>query len=986
MTSANNFLTMFKKLGVMLRRTSTFYIVIISCLGLSTNQVKSQIQIHLQQPPPNQFLVEDLWKVTIINPTQNSYSIYLTATATEATAGQILNATSQNFTIYPGKRYITSADVGNVNVHYLNEEIKNIIKKTGSVPSGFYTICVKAIQANTQEQIIGSTCIEQNVNHYTPPTIISPSDKAKVYEELPVFNWLPPTPIKTNQKVRYTIKIVEILYRQSAVDAMQSNPEWFNLTNVIAPIYQYNFASRSFVPGNRYAWKVLCYVNDFFINESVVSEFTYAITEPEKLKSAWFKQSRSNTNHEKSDYMVNPDDSIGNTNDLDLEDLTNGNDIILKIRRLHLSEGGNSAAGEFDINPYLLQKKSPNFSLSGSSRLEGQNANRKGTYQLSPARYGRWEFNPTLSVYKIPLSVNLFLSTEQIDTKQNINNIGIIFEPQSLLLDLKTKFTNDLLSDDKMKEYGALHGLVEDPQNVRDSLELKSLEKLNSISLDTIRKIDNLRKKLQEVENAKEKLRSLEKIKKDIEGLKNTSDLQTITNKLAQYNSITPLQNVLLSIRTFGIATSYPTYTNLTLSGVPVTGANLEMNPGLLYFAITGLNNNKAIQGSDSVLSVFSRKLFGTRIGMGKYDETHLFSSYLYGKDDPNSIRTDSTKTVTPMKDHLMGLEGKISILDNMLYLKGEITGSLFTRDVTAPEISNSAIPDFLKNTFGIKMSSSVDYAYLLNGTLNLDKYGTRVSLNMNMTGPGYISLGAPNIRNDNFGFDIRLDQLLLNKQISFSGYFRREKDNLIPWKSSTTVNTLSSFSLNLRFQNYPYLLLIISPNSQLNNQTADSLKVENNTTLMNISTGYGFRVFNLYAFTNLTYSQQSGRTHLNIGDYNTRNFVAFETISFKFPLSLSMGYSFTKTKSSDIITNLNSVDFSGGYTFFDKWQNSAGINYSKESAGNKKFGIYFSSSIPISSIGTFDLRLEKNLYKDLIASTNNYDEFLLRATLSSNW
>jgi hypothetical protein len=965
-----------------------FIFLALFLITFCDKNLNAQVTIILQQPPPNRLLIEDLWKLRIINSSKNSYLVYLTATVTEAVAGQILDGTSKNLTITPGLNILTSNEVGNVDVHYLNEDIKNIIKKTGSVPSGNYTICVNVVKADGTGQFLATTCLSQDVNNYTQPIIISPNDKDMLSAELPVFNWLPPTPIRVNQNLTYTLKVVEIIQKQSGLDAMRSNPEWFIHTNITVPIYQYNFSSRRFVPGTRYAWKVLCYVNGIYVNESVIQEFTFIQNVNEKEIKGKVKPRGDNFYDENSNYSDISADKFSLDGGITSPNIMSENYIKSQIENIHLSLSNEKSAGgnEMHLNKSQLEKKMPNFILSGSSRIFGQNSNRQGTDQLIPQKYAVWEFNPSISVYKIPLSVNLLLTTQQTDSKQNINNIGIGFDPNTLIQDLKSNIINRVLSDDKIKEYDNLKTFVEDPQNIKNLAQLKELEKLSPQGLDTLNEYIELKKKAKEIDEAKEKLKIIEQTKKDVEEIKNSSDPNETLDKLKKYGGISPLNSFLLGVRTFGIATTYPNYTNLTLSGVPVTGANLELNPGLLYFAITALKNNKAIQTAENNQPVFARKLIGTRLGVGKYDATHFYLTYLYAKDDANSVKIDSTITVTPSKDHLLGLEGKISALDNKLEFKGELTGSLYTRDITSPEIQNSAIPDFLKNTFGIKLSSSVDYAYLLNASLKLDKYGTRISAGMNMTGPGYVSLGAPNIRNDNMGFEVKLDQLLLNNQIAFSGFLRREKDNLIAWKQSTTVNTLSNVTLNLRFKDLPYLLFVISPNMQLNNQTADSLKVDNKTTLMTFSTGYGSNIFDVFTFTNLTYSQQSGKTHLNLGDYSSKNFIAFETISFRFPFSLSLSYGFTTTKVQSITSNINSYDISGTYTFFNKLQNTGGVDYSNETGNNRKIGIYYSVSIPVSVLGTFDLRVEKNIYKENVLTSNNYDEFIMKATFSSKW
>jgi hypothetical protein len=961
---------------------------IILLLTSLSNKISSQVSIFLQQPPPNQLLIEDLWKLRVVNSSLNPYKVYLTATVTEATLGQVLSGSSKNFNVPTGIKFITQADLGSVNVQYSNGNIKNIIEKTGSVPVGYYEICVNLINADGSETVLASTCITQEVNNYTIPVLISPDDKAKISAELPVFNWLPPTPVRVNQRLTYTLKIVEILPRQSATDAMRSNPDWFIKSNINVPIYQFDFSSREFTAGNHYAWKVLAYVDGVFVNESIIREFIYSQNEGMFQKSPQKKSGKlSYDDNSRAEYSQTIENqvSLGLKTIRDLKTELYVKSLIREIR-LSNSEGSYEYETIAGSSSNSQMVKTPNIMLYGSSRLFGQNANRQGTNQLLPQKLARWEFNPSISFYKIPFNLNLLLSTEQSNSKQNINNVSFNFDPYSLIEQAKNKLPEHSLVADKLKEYDKLKSFVEDPGTLKDIERLKELEKLNTMDSTTMKEYSELKNKEKQYNDAKQKLQQLEPIKKDLDELRNTNDPNIAADKLKKYGAFSPVNSFLLSFRTFGIGTTYPNYTNLTLNSIPLTGANIEFNPGYFYLAVAGLKNNKAIQVSDNGEPVFARKVFATRIGGGKYDGTHFYLTYLYAKDDEYSVHTDSTTIVTPAKDHLLGLETKVSALNNKLLFEGEISGSLYTRDVTSPAIENSAIPDFLKNTFGIKMSTSVDYAYALRGTLNLDKYGTKFSAGFNMTGPGYISLGAPNIRNDNLGFEVKLDQSLLSNQILFSGYLRREKDNLISWKRSTTVNTFGNATLNLRFRNLPYLLILFSPNSQLNNQTADSLKVDNKTTLYNVSTGYGFNINNIFTFTNLTYSRQSGKTLLGIGDYSTKNFIAYETVSFTFPLSLSLGYSFSGSKVLNIADNINSYDFSGTYSFFDKWQNTLGGEYSTETGNNKRIGVYYSTSIPLWGFATFDLRAEKNLYKNKTLTSTNYDEFMLKATLTSKW
>ncbi|MEO8514984.1 MAG: hypothetical protein ABI543_15610 [Ignavibacteria bacterium] len=46
----------------------------------------------------------------------------------------------------------------------------------------------------------------------------------------------------------------------------------------------------------------------------------------------------------------------------------------------------------------------------------------------------------------------------------------------------------------------------------------------------------------------------------------------------------------------------------------------------------------------------------------------------------------------------------------------------------------------------------------------------------------------------------------------------------------------------------------------------------------------------------------------------------------------------------------------------------------------------YFTTSFNIIKNVTFEIRTEKNLYTDWATSSNNFDEFLIRGTVTTNW
>jgi hypothetical protein len=79
-------------------------------------------------------------------------------------------------------------------------------------------------------------------------------------------------------------------------------------------------------------------------------------------------------------------------------------------------------------------------------------------------------------------------------------------------------------------------------------------------------------------------------------------------------------------------------------------------------------------------------------------------------------------------------------------------------------------------------------------------------------------------------------------------------------------------------------------------------------------------------------------------------------------------------------------IDGSVSYTFFEKWNNTLGVNYSVEKSNNNKTGFYFNSSYSFTENISFDLRLEQNNYSDLLLSSNDFNEIIGRTSLRINF
>lgn len=231
-----------------MRMLYTFLIII-----LLNSLIYSQVSVRLQQPPPNQLTINDLWNATLTNTSDSLVNVYLKGTATESLQGKVMEATSTPINLEPGEKTITYEDVKSGNVIGYNDEWRNIILNTGSIPSGGYEIKLQVFSESGV--VIDSDSIFQRVEIIAQLELVSPQDDEVISAEEPaLFIWLPPVPVPPD--ATYKIKIVEIIGDQSPEQAITGNKPFFEKDSIAALYYHYSDSDSIFVSSSYYAWRI----------------------------------------------------------------------------------------------------------------------------------------------------------------------------------------------------------------------------------------------------------------------------------------------------------------------------------------------------------------------------------------------------------------------------------------------------------------------------------------------------------------------------------------------------------------------------------------------------------------------------------------------------------------------------------------------------------------------------------------------------------
>ncbi len=925
--------------------------LLVSLILINTLHSQSQITVTLRQPPPYQFKVEDFWKVTLHNTTQNTYNVYLYGIATKTGEGKIVDANTSKFQLPPGTRIVQPKDISPINIIDKKKAYEDAIKFTGGLPTGDYEICLTVYNADNNE-ILGEECLSHSVEIISGIELLLPENKASVIfggwkedEDIDMdlvkkvgkkrdidysdnlyvngsfitFSWLAPSPAPRGGSLTFSLIITEIYGRQSAYDALKSNPAFFKVNNIGSTVYQYSNLARNFSSDKRYAWQVTAYLNGVKMTESEVNEFEYTGWKPPPEKEEW-------------------DD------DLDL--------------------GYNQNSLTAGSNTLQLKKSESLFRFNGNAKIFGESSNMQGIGSELPQRYMNFELTPSLYIKNIPFSIPILFSTLNRDSLQNINSFAFTFDPATLKDIIRKKVEGEI---EKVKDQ------IEQTVKEKSDSYRKQLEnKIWGLIPDSLKNLDDKTK--QQIE---------QKISLQESEYKNQAEGKIKKNTLS---NLSGLMKFFTYFHSLSLGTTYPVYTQNTINGISVTGGDIEFNPGIFYTAFTGFGNQKAIENS-----AYKRNLFAGRIGVGKKDKNHFIMTLMHAVDNENSIIVDSSNlTLTPKENWLVGFDGKLNLLKDKLSFETEGVLSMLTRDVRDPDIISEAIPGWVKNLFKPKGSSSVDYMY--SGKLLFDnsKTNTKITGEIKMIGPGFTTLGNPTLRNDKFGFEGKIDQKFMDNRISTMVHLRSYKDNLINTKTTTTTVTSIIFRLGTRFKGYPTLNITFMPNFQKNDKqisTTDSSKIDNKTILFSGISGYSFKLGDINTHTSILFAYNNSKTLFGIYDYWSKTSMLIETFSFHFPLSVSTSIGMVQTLLGNYNYSRNiTFALTGNFTFKDIWQNGAGIDISTDKSRSNRLGIYLNSNILIAKIITLDIRAEHIQYSDKLISSNNYKNFTLTSTLSANW
>lgn len=390
------------------------------------------------------------------------------------------------------------------------------------------------------------------------------------------------------------------------------------------------------------------------------------------------------------------------------------------------------------------------------------------------------------------------------------------------------------------------------------------------------------------------------------------------------------------------LGSQIPNYSELSVGDLAVFGAGVNLTPGKFRLSVFSGTSQMAVQQdtTKNIQGIYARKIHSAKIGFGHEDSSHLYLIGSMMQDDTSSLKFKPT-SLMPQTGILSAIDFRIK-LSKKAFVKGEIAGSAFTRDMRSKELP-SFTPAPPKDIFNPKESSRLDYASVLS--IGRDGKNFGIKLTGRYYGDGFVPMGYPFLQTDRLEVTIDPRFVLAKNKIQLSGSIGRRVNNISGIRATTATQTIGSANLNLQLTENFSLAGSYSNFGFRNSVLNDTFRVEMVTESWSVSPSYNLTTkSSMHNFT-LMYSQNvfndfntiTGK--LNNNDANNGTF-SYILSMLKNPLSAStlISYFDNNTSYGKLVTKALNVGV--GYKFFKKkLSTTAGLTYAENTLGATSSG-----------------------------------------------
>jgi hypothetical protein len=243
-----------------------------------SGSLSAQTQVSILPLPARSegFLMEDLWRISMVNAGTGVQVGTLTFSIKDAGHHVVFSADVENLRLQNGINNFNGNDLTVVNLQYGNNNASMSLRRTGALPYGEYIICY-IYQDVARSRIIGEYCEERSVQPLLPPELIQPYDGEQIATTRPLLVWKAPFPTG-NVDIRYALRLTELTKESQAIrDIARNKPllsRTFKETMLVYPA-----DAPDLQPGKSYVWQITAFAGDYTVGTTDV--WTFIVAKPE---------------------------------------------------------------------------------------------------------------------------------------------------------------------------------------------------------------------------------------------------------------------------------------------------------------------------------------------------------------------------------------------------------------------------------------------------------------------------------------------------------------------------------------------------------------------------------------------------------------------------------------------------------------------------------------------------------------------------------
>ena len=420
---------------------------------------------------------------------------------------------------------------------------------------------------------------------------------------------------------------------------------------------------------------------------------------------------------------------------------------------------------------------------------------------------------------------------------------------------------------------------------------------------------------------------------------------------------------------------------DLTFGDARMLGGGVELTPGNFRFSFLYGKIQQAVEEDtlNGFRGVYDRWAWAAKVGYGAESAFHVHLNVMRVYDDSTSL-SHPLPDVTPQENFAVSLQYGFPVIGHLLTLSGEVAASALTSDTRLAEAGD--FPSALKNVFTPRVSSQADGAATMSLAITP---ASNWSLNLNgrWVGPGYVTLGYPQLPNDVVEGTIAPTIRLLQNTLTFRGSLGLQFNNLRNNRFSTTRRTIGNLGISIQPAPEWGVDLQYSNYGMQSSPRNDTLRVDNISQSFIFSPRYMFNAFGAVSTAMITYSLQAF-TDFNtvtgsLSDNKTNTGIGSWILVWPSSLMLTTTLLYTSSSTQMIETVIKGLTETVGHSFLDrKLTANLMLGYTRvQTTGDNGQTIgRFSLSYTPSTWGTFTLALSSSQFiYDPLFSSPSYRE-----------